>query len=156
MGAAGRGVQIAATALLLRTMRERNFAVGVAYSKTEVVQVAVFSLVLLGDPLDRAHRARGRERERSASCCWRPPIRERPLRSLLDGFTSRSALLGIGSGAGMRVVGRRLPRRDAGRRHAVVRLLGGAFVLVVAQAMQTVMLGRLARARARPTSSRAR
>jgi hypothetical protein len=30
--------QIAATALLLRTMQERNFALGVAYSKTEVVQ----------------------------------------------------------------------------------------------------------------------
>jgi hypothetical protein len=28
--------QIAATALLLRTMQERNFALGVAYSKTEV------------------------------------------------------------------------------------------------------------------------
>ena len=30
--------QIAATALLLRVMHERNFAVGVAYSKTELIQ----------------------------------------------------------------------------------------------------------------------
>jgi hypothetical protein len=29
--------QIGATALLLRTMQERNFALGVAYSKTEVL-----------------------------------------------------------------------------------------------------------------------
>src|SRR5579872_2034435 len=42
--------QIAATALLLRCMEERNFAIGVAYSKTDVVQVALFGLVLLGDP----------------------------------------------------------------------------------------------------------
>ena len=33
--------QIAATAFLLATMQERNFALGVAYSKTEVLQVAV-------------------------------------------------------------------------------------------------------------------
>src|SRR5580692_3094318 len=41
--------QIAATALLLRNMEERNFAVGVAHSKSEIIQVAVFGLVLLGD-----------------------------------------------------------------------------------------------------------
>src|SRR5258707_11080208 len=41
--------QIAATALLLRNMEERNFAIGVAYSKSEVIQVALFGLVLLGD-----------------------------------------------------------------------------------------------------------
>lgn len=43
--------QIVATALLLRTMEERNFAIGVVYSKTEVVQIALFAIVLLGDPL---------------------------------------------------------------------------------------------------------
>src|SRR5258708_568560 len=31
--------QIAGTALLLRAMTERNFAIGIAYSKTEAVQV---------------------------------------------------------------------------------------------------------------------
>src|SRR5580704_16021312 len=41
--------QIAATALLLRNMEERNFAIGVAYSKSEIIQVALFGLVLLGD-----------------------------------------------------------------------------------------------------------
>src|ERR1700743_2010725 len=40
--AAGAVSQIIATALLLRVMAERNFALGVAYSKTEVVQVAIF------------------------------------------------------------------------------------------------------------------
>src|SRR5258706_2728746 len=43
--------QVVATALLLRTMQERNFALGVAYSKSEVLQVALFAFVFLGDPL---------------------------------------------------------------------------------------------------------
>ncbi len=41
--------QILATALLLRVMEERNFALGVAYSKTELMLVAVFGAVFLGD-----------------------------------------------------------------------------------------------------------
>ena len=47
----GALAQVAATALLLRTMQERNFALGVAYSKTEILQVAVFAFAFLGDPL---------------------------------------------------------------------------------------------------------
>src|SRR5208282_3403296 len=46
--------QLVATALLLRTMEERNFAIGVIYSKTEIVQIALFAIVLLGDPLSLA------------------------------------------------------------------------------------------------------
>ena len=52
--AVGGVAQIAGTALLLRVMTERNFALGVAYSKTELLQVAVFGAVLLGDPLSLA------------------------------------------------------------------------------------------------------
>ena len=37
--------QVGATALLLAVMQERNFALGVAYSKSEVVQVAIFGLI---------------------------------------------------------------------------------------------------------------
>src|SRR5690606_11388902 len=47
--AEGGVMQILATALLLRVMHERNFAVGVAYSKTELVQVAIFAAIFLGD-----------------------------------------------------------------------------------------------------------
>src|SRR5919112_552080 len=43
--------QIGATALLLRGMAERNFALGTAYAKTELIQVALFALIFLGDPL---------------------------------------------------------------------------------------------------------
>ena len=43
--------QIVATNLLLMAFGERNFVVGTAYSKTEAVQAAIFSAVLLHDRL---------------------------------------------------------------------------------------------------------
>ncbi|MBL0901183.1 MAG: DMT family transporter [Reyranella sp.] len=43
--------QMAGTALLLRAMAERSFAIGLVYSKSEVIQVAVFSVVFLGERL---------------------------------------------------------------------------------------------------------
>jgi drug/metabolite transporter (DMT)-like permease len=48
---AGSLTQIVATGLLLSAMRHEGFVVAIAYSKTEPVQVALFGLVLLGDPL---------------------------------------------------------------------------------------------------------
>ncbi len=50
----GAVTQILATALMLSAMRERAFSVVTAYTKTEPVQVALFGLVLLGDPLTPA------------------------------------------------------------------------------------------------------
>jgi drug/metabolite transporter (DMT)-like permease len=47
----GSAAQILATGLMLAAMRERSFSVVTAYIKTEPVQVAVFGLVVLGDPL---------------------------------------------------------------------------------------------------------
>jgi drug/metabolite transporter (DMT)-like permease len=41
--------QMAGTALLLRAMAARSFAVGLVYSKSEVIQVALFSIVFLGE-----------------------------------------------------------------------------------------------------------
>lgn len=49
--ALGAVAQILATALMLAAMRERSFSVVTATIKTEPVQVAVFGLVVLGDPL---------------------------------------------------------------------------------------------------------
>jgi drug/metabolite transporter (DMT)-like permease len=49
--AAGGVAQILATILLISAFDARGFAVGTVYSKTEVVQVALFSAVLLGESL---------------------------------------------------------------------------------------------------------
>lgn len=47
----GAGMQFAATALMLIAMSERSFVVTIAYIKTEPIQVALFGLILLGDPV---------------------------------------------------------------------------------------------------------
>lgn len=131
--------QIVGTALLLRTMEERNFAVGVAYSKTEVVQVALFSLILLGDTLN----ARGMLAVAAGTfgvLLLAPANKERPLRSLVEGFTSRSALFGLACGACM-ALGTVAFR---GATHALPSpsfVLNAAVTLVVAQVLQTFLLG---------------
>jgi drug/metabolite transporter (DMT)-like permease len=49
---AGAGLaQILGTVCLIRAFDARDFAIGTVLSKTEVVQVALFSMVLLGEPL---------------------------------------------------------------------------------------------------------
>jgi drug/metabolite transporter (DMT)-like permease len=47
----GALTQILATGLMLAVMRQSAFAVTTAYTKTEPVQVALFGLAVLGDPL---------------------------------------------------------------------------------------------------------
>ncbi|MDF1485092.1 EamA family transporter [Ramlibacter sp. H39-3-26] len=48
--ALGAVSQLGATAALLRAMQERNFIVAITWSKTEVLQVALFSALFLGEP----------------------------------------------------------------------------------------------------------
>src|SRR5690606_15269405 len=47
--ALGAVSQLAATALLLSAMKQRNFVVGVAFSKTDALQVALFATLFLGE-----------------------------------------------------------------------------------------------------------
>ena len=131
--------QIAATALLLRTMQARNFALGVAYSKTEVLQVALFGLVFLGDPITFA-AALAVGAGTLGVLLLSPADKQRPLRTLLAGWTSGTALLGLACGAlfAMSAVGYRgatlaLPGTPF--------LLAAAFTLLAAQLAQTLLLG---------------
>ena len=97
--AVGAMGQIGGTALMLAAMRERSFVVTTAYTKTEPIQVALFTVVFLGERITAAlaaailiatagvlmlswpSRAAGSEvfsggRQRSASCrapCSRSP-----------------------------------------------------------------------------------
>ncbi len=131
--------QIVATALLLRVMAARNFALGVAYSKTEIIQVAVFGFVFLGDPVTAAAAL--------AILCGTlgvlllsPADRQRPFRSLLAGWTARPALLGLASGAAfaMSAVGYRGAALALG---GVPFLMAAAYTLVAAQLFQSLVLG---------------
>jgi drug/metabolite transporter (DMT)-like permease len=131
--------QIAATALLLRCMEERNFALGVAYAKTEILQVAIFGFVLLGDRIGLV--AIGAILVATAGVLLISlPAGSRSLSALARGWTSRAALLGLGSGAafGMAAVGYRGAALALASPSIV---LAAAYSLVWAQALQTVLLG---------------
>lgn len=136
---ASSAAQIGATALLLRVMEERNFALGIAYAKTEVIQVALFGLVFLGDPLTSS--VLFAIAFCTAGVMLLAPIdRRRPLRTLIGAWTTRAAALGVVSGAGFGFAA-------VGYRGAVLALDGtpfpmaAAIALVAAQALQTVLLG---------------
>jgi len=132
--------QIAATALLLRVMEERNFAIGVAYSKTELVQVAIFATVFLGDPLTLPTVVA--IMVATVGVLLLSPIGSRGgLRGMAAGWTSKSALLGVASGAGFALAA-------TGYRGAALELEGtnsatvaAAYTLLWAQASQVVVLG---------------
>ncbi|HTT37768.1 MAG TPA: EamA/RhaT family transporter [Burkholderiales bacterium] len=131
--------QIGGTALLLRVMAERNFTLGVAYSKSEIIQVAAFGFVFLGDrvtPVTAAAIALGT----LGVLLLAPADRQRPIRTLLVGWTSRPALLGLASGTcfALSAVGY---RGAALALHGAPFPLAAAYTLVAAQTLQTLLLG---------------
>lgn len=136
---AGAVSQIVATALLIAAVTLRNFTVGVAWSKTEILQAALVGIVLLGEPVGLAGSvgimlatagvmlmslAKGGQG-------WRP---------LLAGLTERSALVGIGAGAGFAVsaVGFRGAALSLGLDDPV---FAAAVTLAWATTLQTLILG---------------
>jgi drug/metabolite transporter (DMT)-like permease len=131
--------QIAATAFLLANMQERNFALGVAYSKTEVIQVAIFGLVFLGDPVGLS-TALAVGLGTLGVLLLSPADKARPLASLAAGWTSRAALLGLASGTGFAL-------SAIGYRGAALALgetpfpIAAAYTLLIAQTIQTLLLG---------------
>lgn len=134
----GAMAQIAATALLLRVIKERNFALGVAYSKTEIAQVAVFGLVLLGDPLTASLAVAVACATAGVFLLSSPGGTEAG--AVLRGWTSRTALLGLASGAAFAI-------SAVGYRGAALALapsdsfIAAAYALLWAQVIQTLALG---------------
>jgi drug/metabolite transporter (DMT)-like permease len=131
--------QIAATALLLRCMQERNFALGVAYAKTELLQIAILGLVLLGDRITMFSVAAILVATAGVVLVSLPKD-DRSLKAIAGGWASRAALLGIGSGTafGLAAVGYRGAALALDTPSIV---LAAAYSLVWAQALQTVLLG---------------
>jgi drug/metabolite transporter (DMT)-like permease len=131
--------QIAATAFLLRNMEERNFAIGVAYSKSEIIQVAIFGLVLLGDRVSLLTVV-SIVIASVAVMLLSLPAGDRSLTAVARNWASRSAMLGLGSGAafGMAAVG----YRGAALALATPSVVfAAAESLVWAQTFQTILLG---------------
>ncbi len=131
--------QIIATALLLRVMAERNFTLGVAYSKTEIIQVAIFGLIVLGDPVT-VTTALAVGSGTLGVLLLSPADRERPFRTMLTGWTTVPAMLGLASGAffAFSAVGYRGAALALGD---TPFMMAAAFTLVAAQSLQTVVLG---------------
>jgi drug/metabolite transporter (DMT)-like permease len=148
IGAVG---QIVATALLLRTMEERNFAIGVVYSKTEVIQIALFAIVLLGDPLSPATAAA--IAVATAGLILLSPRPQGAAGASARAWLSPAALYGLGSGATFAIsaVGYRGAALSLG---ADSLFMAAGYGLVWAQTIQVLLLGGWLQAR-RPEVVRA-
>ncbi len=134
--ALGAFFQVAATGALLLAMQQRNFAVAVTLSKTEVLQVALFGAVFLHElPTTLALAA-------MVVATVGVALLSLPPRTAGGGFTwrSKSALYGLICGAcfAIATVGFRGAALEL---NAPSALLSGAWGVFTAQCMQTVGLG---------------
>jgi drug/metabolite transporter (DMT)-like permease len=133
----GAVAQLAATAFLLAAMQQRTFIVAVAYSKTEVLQVALFSALLLGERVSGTSAAA--IVVASLGVIFLSVKRGAVSEGLFGGWLSTVALLGIASGAGFGI-------SAVGYRGAALALgpmppwLAGAYTLVWAQAIQSISM----------------
>jgi drug/metabolite transporter (DMT)-like permease len=134
----GSVAQSAATAFLLAAMEARSFALGVAYSKTELLQIAVFGLAFLGDPISVpvmlavAFGTLG-------VLLLSPADKQRPFAALVTGLGTRPALLGLASGTGFAFAA--VGYRGAALALDSSFLMSAATALAAAQLIQTVLLG---------------
>lgn len=135
----GAVMQVAATVLLLRVMEERNFALGIAYSKTDTMLAAVFAFVVLGEAIAPSIvLAIGVGT--LGVMLLSPADPRHPIRALLTGWTTRSALLGIACGANFAFSGVCF-RAAALSMPDVHYAMAAATILASAQMLQTLMLG---------------
>lgn len=134
----GSLAQIVATFLLLYVLGYRNFPVGVAYCKTEVVQAAVFGLVFLGDTLSAwgvASIAIGTFGVMLMSM----GSDKHPVRALLTGWMEKSALLGMASGAGFAVAAIGVRGASLALEHPSA-LMSAGYTLAWTNTVQTLIL----------------
>jgi drug/metabolite transporter (DMT)-like permease len=136
LGALG---QLAATALLLVAMKERNFVIGVAYSKTDALQVALFGTLFLRE-LPGWATLLAMALATAGVILLSLPARSAAAAVVARPWTSRAAWYGLGSGAGFAL-------SAVGYRGAALQLPGvapfliGAWGVLLAQAVQSLLLG---------------
>jgi len=135
LGAAG---QILATALLIRVLTFRNFPVGVAYTKTEAIQAAVFGLVFLGDAI--SPWSLGAIGVATVGVLLFSLVKTaNPWRALIGGWLERPALYGIASGGlfGLSAIGYRGASLSLAMPEAFVP---AAYTLAWATTLQTLVM----------------
>jgi len=135
----GGVAQILATSMLIEAMTRRNFAAGVAWSKTEAVQAALFETIVLGAALSLGGVA-AIVVATIGVMLISVQKSERPLAALLTGWTELAALLGLASGAlfGIAAVGFRAASLSLGDGPF---LMNAGYTLAWAQGIQTLLLG---------------
>lgn len=138
--ALGAFFQVAATAALLLAMKERNFAVAVTLSKTEVLQVALFAAVFLHELPTQLALVAMLVASVGVIILSLPP-RGRVLS--LSAWASKSAVYGLICGAcfAIATVGFRGGAVELARLGETSPWLSGAWGVLIAQALQSVGLG---------------
>ena len=139
--------QLAGTGFLLKAMELRSFVVGVAFAKTDILQVGILSIVLLGEPLTAATASAIAFATAGVILLSLQPSALR----LSGGATLASpvVLLGLASGTGFAF-------SAVGYRAATLALdasspwVAGIYSLTWAQAIQTALLGAYLLTRDRP------
>ena len=133
----GSITQILATSLLILVFRLKNFAVGVAYSKTEVVQAALFGLVFLGEHITWLG-ALAILLGTVGVMLFSLKKDAHPLRAFLTGWLERPALIGLLSAAlfGVSAVG----FRAASLSLHEGPIVSAAFTLACSAAIQTSIM----------------
>lgn len=132
----GAAAQLAATAFLLQAMRQRNFIVGVTFSKTEVLQVGIFATIFLHE-LPSLWSALAMVVATMGVVLLSVPKK-------LDGgarvWAGNAAWFGLGSGAcfALSTVGYRGASLQWGGTSA---WMIGAWAVLLAQLLQSLMLG---------------
>jgi drug/metabolite transporter (DMT)-like permease len=135
----GAATQILATGLMLAVMKHSAFAITTAYTKTEPVQVALFGLLVLGDPLTWAGGLGCLIATAGvALMSWKPGLGQgKSSQSTWERL--RPAAMGILAGAAFAVA-------SVGYRGGILALADGSFLmratttLVIGLALQTVIL----------------
>ncbi len=134
----GAVAQLAATAFLIGAMEQRSFVVAVAYSKTEIVQIGVYSILLLAEPLTLPGVSAITLASVGVVLLSVKPMAERGVG--LGSWFSPAAALGLASGASFAL-------SAVGYRAATLALdhplpwVSGIFALVFALTLQTLLLG---------------
>ena len=135
---AGAVTQVIAAALVVAAMTHRSFVVAVVFSKTEVIQVAVYSVVFLGESISAAAVVAIMLSTTGVVLLAGRTAAEQHLG--IASWLSRGALLGLASGAMLAICA-------VGYRGAMLELPGhaawvaAAYGIVWAQGIQTVLLG---------------
>jgi drug/metabolite transporter (DMT)-like permease len=136
LGALG---QLAATAFLLVAMKQRNFVIGVAYSKTDALQVALFGTLILRE-LPGWVTMLAMALATAGVVMLSLPRRGAKAQAGAQAWTGAAAVWGLASGAGFAL-------SAVGYRGAALQLPGvspwliGAWGVLMAQAIQSLLLG---------------